>query len=148
MNFFQEYQKRAHDAQIGEGGFVYVIGAGDRYSKIGVSHDPQRRIKSIATGCPLPAVLHYASPPMPVQRARLVEKVVHEALRDFRTAGEWFAVCPTGACIAVEPFASAPEYLLRDHFFTGTTERLVNALLHASADVTVEPQLPDGMGRA
>lgn len=57
------------------------------YVKIGVSVNPQTRLKGIQTGCPIKVEILKE---LPVKGAYQVEKELHRTLLDYRTSGEWF----------------------------------------------------------
>lgn len=70
-------------------GFVYFITIGDPYPthvKVGFTKgDPRDRQKSLQTGCPFPMkLLGY------VFGTQIMERELHDVLRDERCQGEWF----------------------------------------------------------
>lgn len=76
---------------------VYVMTAGWREVKIGISTNVERRLSGVQTGCPHRVKLasQWRTP-----HARKVEKAAHAALVKYRTSGEWFKL-PTPVAIAV-----------------------------------------------
>lgn len=77
---------------------VYVI-AGEGRSKIGVSWEPERRLRELrakSDGEPLSVAATFAPP-----RADLVERCAHYLLREKRQVGEWFFVTADEAEAAV-----------------------------------------------
>lgn len=85
---------------------VYVI-AGEGRSKIGVSWEPERRVKELrskAAGEALSVAATFAPP-----RADLVERCAHYLLREKRQAGEWFFVTADEAEAAVRQAIESVE---------------------------------------
>ena len=73
-----------------EGGFVYIISDGCGGFKVGVSVNPEKRLKTMQTGNRKTLILeHYEHKLKPYK----VEKVVHQSLAKYRTKGEWFEEC-------------------------------------------------------
>jgi hypothetical protein len=70
--------------------FLYVIGAvgGAAPCKIGISNDPDRRVKQLQTGFPERLVVHYREP-VPADRARYYERQLLREMSYKRTHGEW-----------------------------------------------------------
>jgi predicted GIY-YIG superfamily endonuclease len=68
--------------------FIYLMQTENGLSKIGVSKNPESRIKSIQTGCAYKVYLVAYWKVM--DRATLVEASVHKLLKKFRNQGEWF----------------------------------------------------------
>ena len=79
---------------------VYVIVAGP-YCKIGVTSDPEIRLKGVQCGCPLPAKLHFCTERLPRHHATWVEKTVHHSLQRLNTTNEWFEVSADEAVRAI-----------------------------------------------
>ena len=79
--------------------WVYVMTAGPRHIKIGVSVDVDERVKSVQTGCPFKVriVQRWRSP-----HARKIERAAHVALAKYRREGEWFDLPPKVAVEVVE----------------------------------------------
>jgi len=69
--------------------FVYAILAGDSI-KIGMSHEPEKRMKSIATGCPMVPSLIWQQEFSSIGKARMEEKRLHKKFQKQRQHGEWF----------------------------------------------------------
>ncbi len=69
---------------------LYVIGPAAGPFKVGIAHDPQRRLTTLQAGSPARLLLHLALPaPRPVAAA--AERVAHQALATQRLHGEWFS---------------------------------------------------------
>jgi len=70
--------------------FIYVIAAHDQGPvKLGISAKPERRINELQTGHA--NRLHiYHTEPVPIEKARLFERLLHKSLNHLRTHGEWF----------------------------------------------------------
>jgi hypothetical protein len=77
---------------------IYVVAAGRRHIKIGVSRDVKRRIRGIQTGCPYTVRLVQS---WNTSRAREIERKAHRLLAKYRWAGEWFDVPSRVAALAV-----------------------------------------------
>lgn len=75
-------------------GHVYIVQAEDHgLFKIGkTTTGVDERIKALQTGCPYPLRLYNAIPTYFPER---LEKLLHTMLKEYRQAGEWFAVTPT-----------------------------------------------------
>lgn len=69
---------------------MYIIGATTSGPlKLGISAFPDRRVRQLQTGhADRLHVLH--TEPVPPDRARLYEKLLHRDIRHHRTHGEWF----------------------------------------------------------
>lgn len=79
--------------------FVYLIASrkDDAFVtpiKVGISHDVDKRIRSIRTSCPnrIDVVQTFRFPNSSV--ARLIESMFHNLHRENRRSGEWFDVEP------------------------------------------------------
>lgn len=77
---------------------VYVASAASGLVKIGMSANPDVRVKNVWTREGDGAELVFA---MRSARARVVERVAHMLLREHRYHGEWFDVTPQAAIDAV-----------------------------------------------
>lgn len=87
---------------------VYVIGAGKRRHKIGMSNNVTKRLALLQTGShERLRVCH--SVPLDGPQARRVEAFAHYQLSEKRTFGEWFAVSEGEARHAVEEAVRAVE---------------------------------------
>ena len=69
--------------------FIYVIGGIDPPYKVGISRDPERRLKGLQTGHPYPLKLHYVKE-TEISKTKLLEQVIHRHLKLCKTNGEWF----------------------------------------------------------
>lgn len=76
--------------------FLYVIGPLSGPQKIGISKNPQSRLRSLQTGHPSKLFLNH-SIEVPDDRVRLLERMIHQDLSHRRTNGEWFDLSPTEA---------------------------------------------------
>lgn len=86
-----------------EAGYVYAIGAtGHRAVKIGWAANPDKRLRDLQCGCPLPLALLWA---FPVDDAQGVERFLHRRFHRQRMQGEWFDLGPDGALVARQEFA-------------------------------------------
>jgi hypothetical protein len=67
---------------------LYLMMTDDKlYVKIGVSVDPERRLKGVQTGCPTLVSLVRT---IKTRNARKLENKLHKMLADYNTSGEWF----------------------------------------------------------
>lgn len=90
--------------------FVYVIvckdGAGTSFSKIGISNDPEERLRSLRTASPLKLELLVGVPVPSREIAEWIEGSVHGFMVNDRVRGEWFKSdplrCGIAICIAIE----------------------------------------------
>lgn len=70
--------------------FLYVIGAiTDGPVKLGISVDPERRLHQLQTGHHERLRLFHAEP-VPRDKARLFERLLHRDIGYKRSHGEWF----------------------------------------------------------
>lgn len=70
--------------------FLYVIGAIDQGPvKLGISAHPERRLKQLQTGHSHRLQVYHTEP-VPPERARLYEQLLHRDIGYRRTHGEWF----------------------------------------------------------
>ena len=76
--------------------FVYIIACGD-HVKIGISHDPNSRLKDMLPAMPEPPHLFYTREFPNAETAFRIEKQMHAAFRTRRSRGEWFRVPATEA---------------------------------------------------
>src|SRR6185503_4362187 len=76
---------------------IYVMTAGTRHVKVGVSIDVEERVKAVQTGCPFKVQIarQWVS-----RDAYKIERLAHMALAKYRKAGEWFDV-PSKAAIEI-----------------------------------------------
>ena len=71
--------------------FIYIIGSDKAPYKVGISRDPNKRLKSLQTGHPFPLQLHYTKE-TDICKTKLLETVIHRHLKMHKTSGEWFDV--------------------------------------------------------
>jgi DNA-binding transcriptional regulator YdaS (Cro superfamily) len=81
---------------------VYIMRCGDSGPvKVGISADTNKRAVGLTQSGPsVVHVIHRV--PFERKHARLVERVTHALLREYRTRGEWFDVSPSAAMRAVQ----------------------------------------------
>jgi hypothetical protein len=70
---------------------VYVIEDAAGWCKIGLSRDPEGRLRALQTGNPRPLRLAYVTQPFTRDDAALLEYVAHLGFAKHRVNGEWFA---------------------------------------------------------
>ncbi len=72
--------------------FIYVIAASvEGPCKIGLSQNPDKRLRQLQTGHPERLYLHHSEPAPEIKVAHL-EKLIHKTLRPWKRTGEWFAL--------------------------------------------------------
>ena len=70
--------------------YVYLIQKGYGSIKIGVSKDPESRLKMLQTGNPTELHLIAKFPCESEKQARALEADLHNEFREYRMKGEWF----------------------------------------------------------
>ena len=89
--------------------FIYIFGNNVKQSyKVGISKNPDKRIKQLQTGCPFSINVVYK---IETPHARKVESWFHQDYSDLNTSGEWFLLNP-------EDLTKAKKYILEtvDYF--------------------------------
>jgi len=71
--------------------YIYIIGSDNPPYKVGISKDPNRRLRNLQTGHPYPLKIHLLKE-TDVSRTKLLETVIHRHLKFYKTSGEWFDV--------------------------------------------------------
>ena len=72
--------------------YLYVIGSQnttDGPVKMGLSADPDQRVKDLQTGHPEPLMVYHREP-VEIERVRLYERLLHRDNNHYRRHGEWF----------------------------------------------------------
>lgn len=75
--------------------FIYAIGTEDK-TKIGVSNNPENRLKTLQTSNGEELTLHYCFE-VPDNIAFKFEKHIHKENNHKRMKGEWFSLTPSEA---------------------------------------------------
>lgn len=75
--------------------YIYVIGTNEQI-KIGFSKQPEKRLKQLQTGNMNKLNLYYKEE-IHDSKVRIVEKLIHRDLRQYKKVGEWFNLSPTDA---------------------------------------------------
>ena len=73
--------------------FLYCIANNNGMVKFGFSKNPERRVRSLQTGSSEELVL-LESIPVPGDRVREYERLLHREFAHLRTRGEWFRITP------------------------------------------------------
>jgi hypothetical protein len=84
--------------------YIYVIcekSEGSNPVKIGLSQDPEKRLKQLQTGHSAPLVLFHKEE-IENKNAPSLERIIHRTLSQHRTSGEWFALTPQDAVAEVK----------------------------------------------
>lgn len=91
-------------AEVGRRQSVYVMSAGSRHVKIGISNNAKIRALSVQNGNPhaVHVVKSWSS-----HLAARIERKAHKMLAKYRTKGEWFEVPAKVACLVVEAIVNA-----------------------------------------
>lgn len=71
--------------------YIYVIGTDKPPFKVGISKNPERRLKNLQTGFPHKLKLHIKKP-TEVTKVRQLETIIHRNIDNFKTNGEWFDI--------------------------------------------------------
>ena len=133
--------------------FIYAIGSEDSQNvKIGISKDPEKRLKHLQTGNSATLQLlaaHRSADP------DFSERAAHAIARPFREHGEWFSIGQEYAIRIVEVVAEMPDRIditeanrdlilerCREHGNRGFTHWFRNILDQVNADREVEDFLP------
>lgn len=82
--------------------YVYIIGRDDGPVKIGVSHDPPKRLATLQSGCPFRLSLLHQVKARNVDHAYTMEHQCHRLYADHRLVGEWFKIDADTARSAVD----------------------------------------------
>jgi hypothetical protein len=83
--------------------FIYVIceGLDAEVSKIGISKNPDRRVRQLQTGHPLPLVVAHREE-VDDKKVKGLERLIHRQLTHLRLKGEWFSLSPADAILEVK----------------------------------------------
>lgn len=81
--------------------YIYIIGADAPPYKIGISKEPQRRLRSLQTGHPYPLKIHNLKE-TDLTETKYLERMIHQNLKHYRTKGEWFQIDLKDAVLEVE----------------------------------------------
>ena len=73
--------------------YVYFIQMGYSFIKIGVSRDPEGRLRNLQTGSAKPLKLIATLPFGDRNEAFIMEKFLHDKFAHLALAGEWFKRC-------------------------------------------------------
>lgn len=69
--------------------YIYIIGSDNPPYKVGISKDPQKRLKSLQTGHPQKLRIHLLKE-TDSAKTKLLESAIHHNMKLYRTNGEWF----------------------------------------------------------
>jgi hypothetical protein len=81
--------------------YVYIIGSQLPPYKVGISVNPQSRLRALQTGHPEKLHIHYQVATEAAQ-TRLLETVIHRQIKFHRTHGEWFNINLTDLKLQVD----------------------------------------------
>lgn len=71
--------------------YVYVIGPKEGYQKIGISYNPNKRLKELQTGHPNKLFVHHKEEVLDDIKF-IMERIIHKSLNHRRTHNEWFDI--------------------------------------------------------
>jgi hypothetical protein len=86
-----------------ETNFIYVISDAEKSeirTKIGISQNPEKRLKQLQTGNPIRLSIHYIEE-LPYEKTRVLESFLHSNLNHLRLKGEWFSMTVEDAIMEV-----------------------------------------------
>lgn len=69
--------------------YIYVIGGQNKPYKIGITNNPERRLKTLQTGHPNKLFIHYTEE-IDSTQVRHIEQTIHKLINRHRLQGEWF----------------------------------------------------------
>lgn len=69
--------------------YIYIIGSDNPPYKVGISKDPQKRLKTLQTGHPQKLRIHLLKE-TDATKTKLLESAIHYNMKFYRTNGEWF----------------------------------------------------------
>ena len=69
--------------------YIYIIGADKPPYKVGISKNPERRLKNLQTASPHKLRIHVKQPTDAV-KVKQLETLIHRNLSNYHTLGEWF----------------------------------------------------------
>lgn len=81
--------------------YIYVIGGEAPPYKVGISKDPQRRLKNLQTGHPRKLSI-LTLKETDISKTKLLESAIHHHLKHHRTHGEWFDISLDKILLEVE----------------------------------------------
>lgn len=71
--------------------YIYVIGEQCPPYKIGITNNPDRRLKNLQTGHPKKLTIHYTES-IPENKVKELEQIIHKTIGHKRLVGEWFDI--------------------------------------------------------
>ena len=71
--------------------YIYVIGTDKPPYKVGISKNPERRLKDLQTAFPYKLKLHVKKPTA-VAKVKMLETIIHRNIDNYKTNGEWFDI--------------------------------------------------------
>lgn len=81
--------------------YIYIIGGDNPPYKVGISRDPEKRLKSLQTGHPQKLRIHLLKQ-TDSTKTKLLESAIHHNMKFYRTHGEWFDMPLDKVCSEVE----------------------------------------------
>lgn len=83
--------------------FIYIISPDNNPNlcKIGLSKNPEKRLKQLQTGNAEKLVLKYTKE-IAETKVKTMEKTIHQTLRLYKESGEWFSISVDNAILELE----------------------------------------------
>jgi hypothetical protein len=81
--------------------YIYIIGSDNPPYKIGISKNPERRLKNLQTGHPYKLKI-WELRKTESKKTKLLESVIHKHLDSYRMSGEWFDISLEQAILQVD----------------------------------------------
>jgi predicted GIY-YIG superfamily endonuclease len=72
--------------------YIYVIGIENGHQKIGISANPNKRLKTLQTSNANKLILNYTIQVESREKALIIESLIHKQLKYNRLSGEWFDI--------------------------------------------------------
>jgi hypothetical protein len=96
---FARAAKRGEVIPLPEAAVYIITEPRERFTKVGMSENPVKRLAGLQTANPFPLHLVYASPHFERWKAAQIERLIHEHLSQYAMQGEWFS-CDANTALA------------------------------------------------
>lgn len=81
--------------------YIYIISSEENIVKIGISKNPEKRIKSLQTGHPKQLKIQYINE-IDEENKFNIEKIIHKILKHKKIKNEWFNISIDEAKMMIE----------------------------------------------
>ena len=98
---------------------IYIISARGQTLKVGISHDPLRRLQALQSGSPFMLWPEYT---FEVDDAAAWEKRIHRLLAEYRSHGEWFKL-PVSRALEIIREALKGQAKIRQYSYSTRKDR-------------------------